>query len=277
MRVLKKGNTGKEVRIIQGWLNVLGYYNGKTDGSYGKVTKAAVINYQDAHDLVKDGIAGSLTQASMGFLPVKNPKIMVLKIPFSKIEKAGLLLKNKQKYSVESLAKVFGMNVAVNGPFFDINTMENAADLIDNGILIDSGNYTDKGLAYGNNFDNIGIYPSATSKSINKPVDFIGGCPALIQNGVKNVDMKGIDAGIYTQITRRMCTGVNKNAFYILMSLNNCNLEAMVQEGLSQELIFLKGNDGGGSQSFYLGNSTVVFTDGRSIPSAEGLLVKKEV
>ena len=277
MRSLHKGNTGKEVKIFQGWLNVLGYYFGENDGSYGPKTVAAVKVYQAKHGLAVDGCAGPITQKEMGFLPAKNSKIMVLRIPFSKIEKAGVLLKDKQKYSVASLARAYGMNVVVNGPFFDMRTLQNVSDMIIAGKLINGGNYTDKGLAFGNDFKNIGIYPSTMANSRGKPVDFCGGCPALIRGGKKDVDMKGISQSIYASITRRTCTGVTKDALYIMLSLQNCNLEAMVQEGLNQGLIFLKGNDGGGSQSLFLGSDTVIPTDGRAIPSGEGLLVRKEV
>ncbi|MDD4565539.1 MAG: hypothetical protein PHE79_08740, partial [Eubacteriales bacterium] len=164
----------------------------------------------------------------------------------------------------------------VNGPFFDMRTLQNVSDMIVAGKLINGGNYTDKGLAFGNNFAGIGIYPSTTANSRGKPVDFSGGCPVLIQNGKKDVDMKGIAKSVYTSITRRTCTGVWKDAFCIMFSLQNCSLEAMVQEGLYQGVEFLKGNDGGGSQSFALDGDTVIPTDGRAIPSGEGLLVKKE-
>lgn len=276
MKALRKGNTGTEVRVLQGWLEVLGYYNGVIDGSFGNATELAVKVYQGAHRLVVDGSCGPATQKEMGLLPVKNSKIMVLRIPFSIIDRAGVLLKDKQAYSVSKLAKEFNMNVVVNAGFFDMRTRQNTTDLITNGKLNNGGNYTDKGLAFGKDFRNIGIYPSTTSNSVGNAVDFMGGCPVLIQNGKKDVDMKGIGNSLYTSRTRRTCTGVTKDAFYILISLQNCNLEEMVQEGLNQKLLFLKGNDGGGSQSLFLGSDTVIFTDGRAIPSAEGLYVRKE-
>lgn len=277
MRALKKGNAGVEVKILQGWLAVLGYYTGEIDGSYGPKTVNAVKAYQQKHGLVVDGMAGPITQKEMGFLPVKNSKILVLRIPFSKIIKAGVLLKDKQKYSVASLSKAFGMNVVANGPFFDMKTLQNVSDMIIAGKLINGGNYTDKGLAFGNDIRKYGIYPSTTANSKGKPVDFSGGCPVLIQNGRKDVDMRGISQSVYTSITRRTCTGVWKDAFCIMLSLQNCNLEAMVQEGLNQGLIFLKANDGGGSQSLAFNGITIIPTDGRAIPSGEGLLVEREV
>ncbi|MEL7654744.1 MAG: peptidoglycan-binding domain-containing protein [Bacillota bacterium] len=277
MKALKKGSSGKEVKLLQGWLNVLGHYDGKIDGHYGMLTAEAVKGYQACHGLKVDCCAGAITQKNMGFMPVKDPKIVVLRIPFSKIITASVLLKDKQKYSVGSLAKAFGMNVVVNGGFFDRRTLQNVTDLIVDGVLNNGGNYTDKGLAFGNDFQKYGIYPSTTADNKGKPVDFMGGVPALIQGGKKAVDMKGIPQSIYTQITRRIGTGVWEDAFCIMLSLNNCSLEAMVQEGLNQGLIFLKGNDGGGSQSVYFGTDTIIPTDGRAIPSGEGLLVRKEV
>ena len=48
----------------------------------------------------------------------------------------------------------------------------------------------------------------------------------------------------------------------------------MVEEGLAHKIETLINVDGGGSQSLYLGNETVIPTDGRSIPSALGLKIK---
>ncbi|MDE5411863.1 C40 family peptidase [Alkalihalobacterium chitinilyticum] len=58
--LLKVGDKGKAVTLIQQKLQDLGYYK-HIDGIYGPQTKTAIINYQKAHQLNVDGIAGPQT------------------------------------------------------------------------------------------------------------------------------------------------------------------------------------------------------------------------
>jgi len=69
--ILRIGSKEKDnIKILQQKLKGLGYYKGKVDGSFGPVTRAAVILYQKAKKLVQDGIAGPITLKSLGLLPV---------------------------------------------------------------------------------------------------------------------------------------------------------------------------------------------------------------
>ncbi|MDS1030297.1 peptidoglycan-binding protein [Bacillota bacterium LX-D] len=63
--------TGPDVRNVQERLASLGYYSGKVDGIYGKVTAAAVQNFQNAVGLTADGVVGPDTWNALG-LP-KDP------------------------------------------------------------------------------------------------------------------------------------------------------------------------------------------------------------
>jgi Putative peptidoglycan binding domain len=58
---LKPGDTGLQVRELQGALNALGYSVGKVDGQYGPATKTAVAAFQKAAGLTQDGVFGPLT------------------------------------------------------------------------------------------------------------------------------------------------------------------------------------------------------------------------
>ncbi|WP_202709724.1 peptidoglycan-binding protein [Sporosalibacterium faouarense] len=62
---LKLGSKGSEVIKLQNALNTKGYSAGPVDGSYGPMTRAAVIRYQKANNLTVDGMAGPETQASL--------------------------------------------------------------------------------------------------------------------------------------------------------------------------------------------------------------------
>ena len=54
-KTLKKGDSGKEVRVAQEALKKLGYYEGKTDGNFSKALEAAVISFQEDFGLKATG------------------------------------------------------------------------------------------------------------------------------------------------------------------------------------------------------------------------------
>ncbi|MBJ8154497.1 peptidoglycan-binding domain-containing protein, partial [Bacillus cereus] len=49
------------VQELQEFLRNIGYYSGRIDGQFGRVTEQAVRNYQRDRGLVADGIVGSKT------------------------------------------------------------------------------------------------------------------------------------------------------------------------------------------------------------------------
>lgn len=63
--LLKVGSTGADVVELQTKLNDVGFNVGKVDGILGSITKQGVINFQQAHSLVGDGIVGPLTVKSL--------------------------------------------------------------------------------------------------------------------------------------------------------------------------------------------------------------------
>ena len=60
------GSTGSTVRTIQERLSDWGYYTGKVDGIFGKLTRNAVISFQRRNGLTADGIAGPATLRAIG-------------------------------------------------------------------------------------------------------------------------------------------------------------------------------------------------------------------
>jgi hypothetical protein len=60
--ILKLGNTGNDVKILQTQLKELGYYDSFIDGQYGPTTRNAVLKFQQDQGLVANGIAGTQTQ-----------------------------------------------------------------------------------------------------------------------------------------------------------------------------------------------------------------------
>ena len=63
--LLKAGSRGADVVELQTKLNDVGFNVGKVDGIFGNTTKQGVINFQKAHNLVGDGIVGSMTVKSL--------------------------------------------------------------------------------------------------------------------------------------------------------------------------------------------------------------------
>ena len=70
--VLKQGNSGSTVKLMQQKLKNWGYYTGAVDGIFGAKTKAAVIYFQKKNGLVADGIAGPKTLAAMGIVATSD-------------------------------------------------------------------------------------------------------------------------------------------------------------------------------------------------------------
>ena len=63
MKVIREGSTGASVRYCQERLATHGFDPGSADGSFGPNTERAVVQFQQAHGLVDDGIVGPATWA----------------------------------------------------------------------------------------------------------------------------------------------------------------------------------------------------------------------
>lgn len=63
--VLRPGDRGPQVLALQQRLTVLGYWLGTPDGSYGNLTRQAVMAAQKATGLTRDGVAGPRTRAAL--------------------------------------------------------------------------------------------------------------------------------------------------------------------------------------------------------------------
>ncbi len=63
--MLRLGNRGVYVLVLQDALNALGYTGGGLDGVFGSGTRNAVIRYQRDQGLAADGIVGCLTWTAM--------------------------------------------------------------------------------------------------------------------------------------------------------------------------------------------------------------------
>lgn len=64
--VLRKGDTGGEVKEVQRRLKLWGYYSGNVDGVFGSATREAVILFQRKNGLKADGVVGKATYAALG-------------------------------------------------------------------------------------------------------------------------------------------------------------------------------------------------------------------
>jgi peptidoglycan hydrolase-like protein with peptidoglycan-binding domain len=62
---LEHGERGEEIAALQARLVELGYWLGTPDGSYGQLTRQAVMAFQKAQGLGRDGVAGPTTLAAL--------------------------------------------------------------------------------------------------------------------------------------------------------------------------------------------------------------------
>jgi hypothetical protein len=273
MRTLKKGifNNRTEVKFLQGYLNCFEGEKLKIDGAFGPMLLAAVKRYQTKYKLVVDGIVGPNTQRHMGFRKSGNSKIVVLEIPFSKISKADVLLKNGESYSVTKFAAE-GYDIVWNGAFFKMATKEICQLVMIDGVVKEWG-FGYEGIAYPHLWERAegGNYRDYAGKHY----DMQGGAPVLIKNYIKaEENISKISSSAYNQNTRRNCTGITKSSILLFFSTANCTMGEMLTEGLFQRTLFMQNNDGGGSQSLHMGG-LVIPTDGRSIPAAVGLKIRR--
>jgi len=214
-----------------------------------------------------------------------NSIYTIYKIPFSAIEKANISLKDKDNsYSVAEHAREQEWDIAVNGvmfsngsPISDPYYYWNLADLIVDGKLNRGGNYSDKGIAFGSDFKNIGAYWSTTANSNGKPVDFVGSAPTLLINGVISMDMKGLTNSFSTQITQRTAVGIDRSNIYIISTLGNgSNLYSVAVELKRQGCLNASNYDGGGSTDLFVDGRTV-YTRNRNVTSGFGIKLKPDI
>src|SRR5262245_57586601 len=66
-RTLRRGSRGDDVTEVQGKLNRVDPFSEPLvlDGIFGPLTRAAVVRFQETHDLDPDGVVGPLTHAAL--------------------------------------------------------------------------------------------------------------------------------------------------------------------------------------------------------------------
>lgn len=62
---MQQGDSGSEVTTLQQRLQELGYFQGNATGYFGSVTKAAVMDFQQAKGLNSDGVVGAKTETTL--------------------------------------------------------------------------------------------------------------------------------------------------------------------------------------------------------------------
>jgi peptidoglycan hydrolase-like protein with peptidoglycan-binding domain len=71
---LELGESGDAVAVLQQRLVDLGYWMGAPDGTYGQLTRQAVMAFQKVEGLSRDGVAGPATQAQLAAAGRPSPR-----------------------------------------------------------------------------------------------------------------------------------------------------------------------------------------------------------
>lgn len=92
---LREGSRGDSVRMLQENLTMLDFYSGSITGSYGRLTKEAVRQFQKENDLSADGVAGprtfkKLTQLLEGENEKEEPVFSALNASVSAVQSVSL-------------------------------------------------------------------------------------------------------------------------------------------------------------------------------------------
>ena len=114
-----------------------------------------------------------------------------LKIKLNEIDRIQLVGGTVRR----TAAQVFKMlpekpDYLINAGMYDMRSGLTVCDTIVDGVLLNGGNYTDKGFAWDDN--NLEPEDTATAK-VRGYRYFLGGSPSLLWNGRLNIDGKGFD------------------------------------------------------------------------------------
>lgn len=104
---LRQGSKNEEVKLLQAYLNKLGFDCGDVDGSFGPATLAAVKAFQSKNNLDPDGVVGPMTRTTLQNAIQPPNKIMPYKVkvtasalyyrdgPGSNFKSNGIIRKNE--------------------------------------------------------------------------------------------------------------------------------------------------------------------------------------
>jgi len=110
MPTLKQGATGLEVKKLQKKLKALGFNPGRIDGAFGRITEAAVRDFQKSRRLSADGVAGRQTLSALGLATSTDTSSVIHRV------------------AVEAVNTMFpftpSVNIATNLPFI-LTALEN--------------------------------------------------------------------------------------------------------------------------------------------------------
>ena len=114
-----------------------------------------------------------------------------LKIKLNEIDRIRLVGGTVRRTAVQ----VFKMlpekpDYLINAGMYDMKSGLTVCDTIVDGVLLNGGNYTDKGFAWDDN--NLEPEDTAAAK-VRGYRYFLGGSPSLLWNGRLNIDGKGFD------------------------------------------------------------------------------------
>lgn len=122
-------------------------------------------------------------------------------------------------------------------------------DTIVDGVLINGGNYTDKGLAWDDN----DIGPDTTASAKRRGYNFfLGGSPSLVWDGVVGIDGKGFSNWfLNTASSIRIGMGVNDTELIFCFPEGKMKLPAFAETMKKAGCKYAINLDGGGSTSVF--------------------------
>jgi len=114
--ILRFGDRGPMVKDLQGQLAALGYFTGKIDGDFGKLTRASVLAMQADIGVTVDGVVGNETWAALRKAPAKSQRDVTMK----DLRKAGSeTIKAADRAEIGAGAGVVATGLALAGQVTD--------------------------------------------------------------------------------------------------------------------------------------------------------------
>lgn len=134
----------------------------------------------------------------------------------------------------------------INAGLYDTASGISTCDTIIDGELINGGNYTDHGIAFGADT----MRQMSTKLAIDYKVPyFLGGSPTLVQSGCVDIDQKGLTPGFLAAKAVRIGVGFDANDLIICFPEAKCSIYALADKMLDAGCRTAIACDGGGSTS----------------------------
>jgi len=286
---LKYEDTGDRVKELEIKLQKLGLQNSYIDDYYGTITTKAVKQFQQDYGLTVTGNVDKETWDKIDEVSNKytiekpNKYTTILKIKKSAIEKCKILNHGNSLYTLDKMYDKANEkpDFMINGGLFQKNRFlpryTSLNLLFFNVLTMAVGVYSRFGLMMYED----GSFKMDWYKYTNGLVDMIGGSPAIIIDGKKQIDKGKMENSLITARHPRSAVGINDEYLFLVAidgrqkDMPGMNIDELYELGVKYGMTNLISLDGGGSTRMHKGKTPLHSpTENRPVHNAIGIYLK---